>query len=77
MVELTNRENLLIVLLSTIVNPLWNDKPWDIQYQVFRSLQALHAPGKFSDDELKDLVDSIHGVYEQVYGKAQLMMKNK
>lgn len=77
MVELTNRENLLIILLSTIVNPLWNDKPWETQYQIFRAMQALHAPGKFSDAEIKDLVDSIMETYHSIYGKADKMLQNK
>lgn len=75
--ELTIRENLLIVLLSTIVNPKWNDKPWKDQYEVFRMMQALHAPGKFSDDEIKDLVDSIMATYKSIAGTVDYMLAKK
>jgi len=72
--ELTKREKLLVVMLSTIVNPMWNEKPWKFQYDIFRSLQAIHAPGKYSEDELKDLVESIHAVYQEIAGQANHMM---
>jgi len=38
-------------------------------------MQAVYAPGKFSDDEINDLVIAIKAMYEQVWGQAQYKMK--
>jgi len=76
LVELTTRENLLICLLSTIVNPKWNNERWDKQYEIFRQMQAVHAPGKFSEDEINDLVTAVKEQYEQIWGQAQYHMKS-
>lgn len=64
-------------MLTTILNPSRKDHEWDEHLLIFRSLQAIYAPGVLSDAEIEDIVVAVRDTYAEIADKAAYMMKNR